>query len=126
MPTASLSKLNDSTPDVYTLSAAQLASFEKDGYLILSDLIPEDVLLQLKKWSSDVQSLPNEKGKWMHYEEVLKKTGERTLCRTENFVNYHDGFNALLRGFRVRNLLEQLSGEEMLLFKEKINYKNRE
>lgn len=109
----------------YHVTKEQLASFETDGYLILSDLIPSDLLAHLQQWSSDVQSLPNDKGKWMHYEEV-RKNGTRTLCRTENFVNYHAGFNALLRGHRVRNLLEQLSGEEMLLFKEKINYKNRE
>ena len=45
------------------------------------------------------------------------------LCRTENFANHHPGFDNLLRGPRILHLLEQLAGEPMLLFKEKINYK---
>jgi 2-aminoethylphosphonate dioxygenase len=31
--------------------------------------------------------------------------------------------NSLLRGEKLLNVLEQLAGEKMLLFKEKINYK---
>ena len=49
--------------------------------------------------------------------------GKRVLCRTENYANYHQGFNQLLRGPQLLNMLHQLAGEEMLLFKEKINYK---
>lgn len=49
--------------------------------------------------------------------------GERVLCRTENYVDSHEGFNNLLRGEKLLRLLEDLSGEPMLLFKEKINYK---
>lgn len=49
--------------------------------------------------------------------------GARVLCRTENYANYHEGFNALLRGPKLLDMLKQLAGEEMLLFKEKINYK---
>jgi len=109
----------------YILTQAQRESYSKNGYLLLSDLIPSNLLGPLQSWSSEVQALPNEREKWMHYEEV-KKDGSRTLCRTENFVNFHSGFESLLRGSRICGLLGQLSGEEMLLFKEKINYKNRE
>jgi hypothetical protein len=49
--------------------------------------------------------------------------GKKVLCRTENFANTHAGFNAFLRGLRTASVLEQLAGEKMLLFKEKINYK---
>src|SRR5580692_8696337 len=49
--------------------------------------------------------------------------GKRVLCRTENYANYHQGFNQLLRGPKLLNMLHQLAGEDMLLFKEKINYK---
>lgn len=45
------------------------------------------------------------------------------LCRTENYANSHEGLNSLLRGQKLLALLKQLSGEDMLLFKEKINYK---
>lgn len=49
--------------------------------------------------------------------------GKRVLCRTENYANSHSGFNSFLRGERVLSVLQQLATEEMLLFKEKINYK---
>jgi 2-aminoethylphosphonate dioxygenase len=49
--------------------------------------------------------------------------GKTVLCRTENYANHHDGFNRLLRGEKLLSILKQLSGEDMLLFKEKINYK---
>jgi hypothetical protein len=58
----------------------------------------------------------------MPYEEVNSE-GKRVLCRTENFANSHTGFNSFLRGQRATSVLQQLAGEEMLLFKEKINYK---
>ena len=53
----------------------------------------------------------------------VNKDGQRVLCRTENYANYHTGLNSLLRGSNLLSVLHQLSGEEMLLFKEKINYK---
>jgi hypothetical protein len=49
--------------------------------------------------------------------------GQTVLCRTENYVNFHAGLNSVLRGQKLLSLLKQLSGEDMLLFKEKINYK---
>lgn len=53
----------------------------------------------------------------------VNASGKRVLCRTENYANYHDGFNSLLRGKKLLDILGQLSGEPMSLFKEKINYK---
>lgn len=62
----------------------------------------------------------------MHYDEIDAK-GRRTLSRTENFAKYHQGFNELFRGkdSDILQVLKQLTGEEMVLFKEKINYKVR-
>lgn len=53
----------------------------------------------------------------------MNARGERVLCRTENFVDLHSGFDSLLRNEKLLNVLGQLAGEPMLLFKEKINYK---
>jgi 2-aminoethylphosphonate dioxygenase len=49
--------------------------------------------------------------------------GKRVLCRTENFADCHEGLGNLLRSEKFVGILEQLSGEPMVLFKEKINYK---
>ena len=58
----------------------------------------------------------------MPYEEV-NSNGQTQLMRTENFVEYHSDFNAFLCGEKMAALLKQLSSDDMLLFKDKINYK---
>ena len=53
----------------------------------------------------------------------MNSQGKRVLCRTENYANSHAGFDSFLRGERILSILGQLAGEDMLLFKETINYK---
>ncbi|EEB92871.1 hypothetical protein MPER_08557 [Moniliophthora perniciosa FA553] len=90
-------------------------------FLILP-AISEDISNNIVNWTNEIKNLPHRSDAWMHYEEIDAK-GQRTLCRTENFANYHDGFNRLFRGDEIWGILEQLNGEKMVLFKEKINYK---
>jgi hypothetical protein len=70
------------------------------------------------------QNLPHKPNAWLHYEEV-DANGHRTLTTTENFADHHAGFDGLFRGTAMLEFLRQLLGEEMILFKEKINYKVR-
>lgn len=49
--------------------------------------------------------------------------GVKVLSRTENFANYHEQLGQLLRKGLLISALGQLAGEDMVLFKEKINYK---
>lgn len=58
----------------------------------------------------------------MPYDE-LTPTGTRQIMRTENFADYHAGFSSLLHGEPLTNLLAQLTRNDMVLFKDKINYK---
>lgn len=106
-----------------TLSPEQIADFDEQGYLVIRarehNLIDP---LQLQQWCQQVRDLPRENGKWMPYDEILA-TGERQIMRTENFVNFHDGFADLLHGDELTGILAQLTRDEMLLFKDKINYK---
>ena len=105
------------------LSPDQLSSFEHKGYLILRDMMSPKQVADLQKWSQEVHDLPRTKdATYMPYEEV-QKDGKRVLCRTENFANIHKGFDGLLRGKSLIDLLSQLAQEPMVLFKEKINYK---
>ncbi|KIW03580.1 uncharacterized protein PV09_05335 [Verruconis gallopava] len=77
----------------------------------------------IKEWAQEIHDWkPTQDSAFMPYEEINAR-GERVLCRTENFVDVHRGFNDLLRSEKLLNILAQLSGEPMLLFKEKINYK---
>lgn len=126
-----------------TLTPAQLTHYREQGYLILR--AEEHKLVdpvELHAWAEEVRQWPRVKGKWMPYDEI-NANGERQLMRTENFVDYHEGFGELLvKGESLRGVLAQLSGDvrsqpslctmvcvctdgmqEMLLFKDKINYK---
>ena len=96
---------------MYNLSQDQINQFNTDGFLVVQ--AAEHKLVDpklLQQWTSEVRSWPREKGKWMPYEEVTS-TGQRQLMRTEKFVDYHEGFNGLLCGEALRNILAQLSGD---------------
>ncbi|KAL4872784.1 hypothetical protein BDV12DRAFT_161521 [Aspergillus spectabilis] len=106
-----------------TLTPAQITSYHENGYLLLRhsehNLVDP---LALQEWTREVKSWPREKGKWMPYDEI-NINGERQLMRTEKFVDYHPEFRELLYGEDLLGILSALAGEEMLLFKDKINYK---
>lgn len=105
-----------------SLTSEQKQFFEDNGYLLLTDVLTPEQASNLKTWTYEVKNWPNVKNRHMPYDEV-DKTGRRFLCRTENFVDYHPQFNELIRGPKLVGLLEELSGEKMYLFKDKINYK---
>lgn len=112
--------MNDS---YFTLSDEELQSFQGNGYLLVRGFFTSDESKLLQKWASEVHDLPcTPDAPWMPYQEVNSE-GKHVLCRTENFANSHAGFNGFLRGKRATSLLNQLAGEDMVLFKEKINYK---
>jgi 2-aminoethylphosphonate dioxygenase len=108
----------------YTFSPEEIAQYHEEGYLILR--ATQHGLASpstLQEWSAEVKGWPKEKGKWMHYDEINSQ-GQQQLLRTEKFVDYHPQLFSFLCGDALTNLLAQLSGDEMLLFKDKINYKS--
>lgn len=105
------------------ITQAQKSHFDTQGFLVLRASEHEVVdPSTLQHWADEVSNLPRETGKWMPYDEITS-SGERQIMRTENFAPYHKGFNSLLFGAALRSMLAQVTGEEMLLFKDKINYK---
>lgn len=103
----------------YDISPEQQDFFEKKGYLILRDVLSESEVTDLQRWAQEVHDLPRTaETPWMPYEEI-NASGQRVLCRTENYANYHSQFNGLLRGTKLLGILGQLAKEDMLLFKEK-------
>jgi hypothetical protein len=55
------------------------------------------------------------------YQEKLSDEST-VLCRTENFVSTHEGFSSLLHNKTLMDILESLTGQEMILFKDKSVY----
>ncbi|KAJ6138166.1 Phytanoyl-CoA dioxygenase [Penicillium samsonianum] len=105
------------------LTPEQIASYHENGYLLLR--ADEHKLVdptELKRWTQEVQAWPRVKGKWMPYDEI-NINGERQLMRTERFIDYHPEFKSLVCGEQLAEILKAVSGDDMLLFKEKINYK---
>ncbi|EME79186.1 uncharacterized protein MYCFIDRAFT_208708 [Pseudocercospora fijiensis CIRAD86] len=100
------------------LTDEQIAHFDNEGFLILRatehGLIDTAVL---KTWTDEIRNLPREHGK------PRPRRTPTDANRTENFVAYHPGFSSLLNGQPIRNILKQLTRDDMLLFKDKINYK---
>ncbi|GAD98880.1 hypothetical protein ANI_1_1162024 [Paecilomyces variotii No. 5] len=108
---------------LFPLTEEHIRFFDQHGYLIVRSFFSPEDATKLQQWAQEVHDLPRDGDvAWMPYEEVNAQ-GKSVLCRTENFANSHAGFNDILRGKRILDILQRLGGEEMLLFKEKINYK---
>ncbi|OAA38561.1 Phytanoyl-CoA dioxygenase [Metarhizium rileyi] len=106
------------------LSADQLNFYNDNGYLVLraQDHALVSDAAELKTWADQVLNWPLEKGKWMRYFEV-SASREKQPMRTENLVDYHEELKRLMCGAGLASILKQLTGQDMLLFKDKINHK---
>ncbi|KAK0274165.1 hypothetical protein LTR35_007054 [Friedmanniomyces endolithicus] len=105
------------------LTKAERTSFDDDGYLIIRDLLDSQETAKLQQWAQEIHDAPVDAASTLMPYEEIDARGRHILCRTENFANSHAELNSLLRGEELLSVLRDLSGEDMLLFKEKINYK---
>ena len=64
----------------------------------------------LQQWTNEVRNWPRVQGKWMPYDEV-SADGRRQIMRTENYVDYHEGYGKLLLGEDIAQILKQLSND---------------
>ncbi|OZJ05215.1 hypothetical protein BZG36_02438 [Bifiguratus adelaidae] len=110
-------------PKPYKLTPKQIASYKADGFLLIQDFYTPEEHRTLRAYTEEFRNKTPEKGKWMQYYEKNTKTGEKQLCRTENFTPYHPGLASYVKDPRVFDVIKQLYGEDYCLFKEKINYK---
>ena len=70
----------------YTISPGQMQSYQRDGYLILNDVLSAQAGEQLQAWSGQVHGWPDVPDRHMAYTETLKD-GTIGTCRTENYAN---------------------------------------
>lgn len=93
------------------LTEEQVASYHKNGYLLLR--VNEHQLVDpiaLKQWTEDIRAWPRVKGKWMPYDEINIK-GERQLMRTERFIDFHPQYKELVCGEKLAEILKAVSGD---------------
>ncbi len=106
------------------LSGAQIADFERDGYLVVRRMFDPAEMVRIAGWTDEVHDLPEVPGKYLMYFEQSRLHPEtRILNRIEDFTPYHQGFEELFASDRMRGAVAQLLGQPAVLFKEKINFK---
>lgn len=101
----------------------QLLSWLKNGYLHIRSFYSLEEIARIRDWTDELKNLPEEKGKWMLYYEESLADKSKMVCRIENFLPYHPGFDGLLSDNDLLETIGQLIGERPSLFKEKINFK---
>src|SRR6478672_2439435 len=102
------------------LSTDQVQHFATQGW-VLTRVLDEDAASNLVSWVDEVATWPDDGEGWLHYREMTADGPK--LCRTENFVPFHEGLRSLLTGGPMVATASALLGEPAVLYKEKINYK---
>ncbi len=102
------------------LSLDQLSFWEANSYLVLRGFFGGGVEA-LSEWVSEVEGWERDSGSWLHF---FEREDPTVLSRIENFVPEHAGLAGLLTGPLLMGLLEALAGEPMVLYKDRINFKN--
>ena len=97
--------------------APDVDHYLEQGWLLTRSHDDVDVV---RRWVDDVAAWPDD-GPWLHHRERTDSGPQ--LCRTENFVSFHDGLRALLTRGPMLETASALLGEPAVLYKEKINYK---
>jgi ectoine hydroxylase-related dioxygenase (phytanoyl-CoA dioxygenase family) len=102
------------------LSTAQVQHFTTSGWL-LTRVLDEQAATALVRWVDEVATWPDDGDGWLHYREMTDDGPK--LCRTENFVPFHQELRELLQRGPMVDAASQLLGQPAVLYKEKINYK---
>jgi len=106
------------------LGQAALDAYGRAGWCVARGFYSAEETAELLRWTEAVTALPEEPGKHMVYHEKSLLDGDAKIVqRIEDFCPFHEGFDQEMRDGRMVRAIEQLLGEEALLFKEKINFK---
>lgn len=92
-------------------------TFWEDGFVLLKDYLSAEEANNIIKYANELENYPEEKGKWMIYFE-----GDRKKSRIENILDYHPFLNQIVSG-KISGLVEEIYGQKMSLFKDKMNWK---
>ncbi len=103
------------------MSDVDVAAFRRDGWLVVAGAIDAATLGELDAAVTLLQGSADTGGPGLHHFE--QTDAGAVLARSEDFVDADPVFDELLRRGIVVEILAQLFGEEPVLFKEKINYK---
>ena len=104
------------------ITLAEVEFFNANGWLLTRPFSSEETA-QIVAWVSEVQNWHEDKtnSSWFQYFEMTDDGPK--ICRSENFIPYHEGLRALLTKSVLTATADLLLGEASVLYKEKINYK---
>jgi len=105
------------------LSQERVEQFNRDGFLVVRGMYAPEEVAEIERWTMEVANSPEVVGRDWKYFETSKQDGSRILCRIENFLPFHEGFQELITRRRMQQAVSELFGEPAVLFKEKINFK---
>ncbi len=105
------------------LTQEQIRTFHDDGFLVARGMYSHREMEDIARWTSEIEAWPETPGRHMMYFEKSRLDGSRILNRMENFYPYHEGFQRLFDGEKMRGSVGQLFGEPAVLFKDKVNFK---
>ena len=104
------------------LDPSQVGQFKKHGFTVLRQAFDGEAVAQFDAWATDLVQQPEVSGRqWVYRDPSLLDPTHRIITRIERISPFHKGFESLTRA--LKPLVEQLLGEPVALFKEKINFK---
>ena len=109
-----------------SLTENDILNYRTNGYLVKCSVFDRKEISNIAKWIEEYQN--RKADDWLekenaYYETSLMDKNTRILSRVEKFLDYHEGFRNLTSSRKLLDPLEDLVGEECVIFKEKINLK---
>jgi len=101
-----------------TFSSSFHSTFREQGYVVIPNVLSKSEIEALQNWTSGLSSDLS----MLHHHE-LTADGDIRLTRSERIIDSHDGFKSLLYEGPVKKMMDDVVGESMILYKEKVNYK---
>ena len=92
-------------------------TFESEGYVIIKNFFTKEEGNNIVRYADELEEWEEKAYKWMIYFENNKKKS-----RIENFIQYHENLRDLLNK-KIKPLVNETYGGNMLLFKDKLNWK---
>lgn len=103
------------------LDASSPDMWADHGFLVRSDLLSAHVTKNLSDWIDEISAMQEQTGGLEHHWEQTDNGPK--LCRSEHVLERHDELRKLLTTGPVQEAASKLLGEQAILYKEKINYK---
>ncbi len=106
------------------LSQDALAQFKASGWTLARGFFTGAEIADMSCWIDELLQRPETPGRhWIYRQPSLLDPTRQVVQRLENFCPHHAEFDQLLRDSQLTSAVAQLLGGSVLLFKEKVNFK---